>query len=89
MNVICLEDAAFYKLIDKVVEHIQKQKGIKEEDWDWVWTEEAMKMLGITSKTTLQKLRDENKIRYAPSTKKNFVYSRKSIASYLEKNSNK
>ena len=59
MEVICLEEEAFYKLIDKVIEHTdQKQSGPSD---FWIDGDEAMRMLRIKS-TTLQRLRDEGKI---------------------------
>jgi len=54
MEVICLEDEAFYLLIEKVVSRIKEKEGIKEDKW--LSTDEAMDMLKIKSKTTLQKL---------------------------------
>lgn len=62
MNVICLEEQAFYALIEEVIRRV-KPKFIQSEKW--IPTEEAMKRLGITSKTTLQKYRDEGRIRYS------------------------
>jgi hypothetical protein len=52
MEVICLEDAAFYVLIDKVVERIKEQNNIREDKW--ISGQEAMQKLRISSKTTLQ-----------------------------------
>ena len=42
-----------------------------------------MTMLRIKSKTTLQKLRDEGKIRYTQPEKKIVLYDRQSIEDYL------
>lgn len=83
MNVICLEDQAFYTLIEEVV-HRLEDKYAKEDRW--ISGEEAMRMLRITSKTTLQKLRDEGKIRISQPEKKLLLYDRESILNYLEKN---
>lgn len=83
MEVICLETEAFYKLVEEVVERIKDQNDIKEEKW--ILAEEAMKLLGIKSKTTLQKLRDQGKIRYSQPEKKIILYDRDSINDYLEK----
>ena len=69
MEVICLEDQAFYALIERVVSRIKEKEGIKEDRW--ISTEEAMIKLRIKSKTTLQKLRDEGKIRFSQPEKKN------------------
>ena len=84
MNVICLEEAAFYKLIDQVVKRIKEQENTKEDKW--LSSEEAMKQLRITSKTTLQKFRDEGKIRFTQPEKKIILYDRDSINALLDKN---
>jgi hypothetical protein len=83
MEVICLEDAAFYTLIETVVARIKKEYSAKEDKW--VSDEEAMRKLRITSKTTLQKLRDEGKIRFSQPAKKLILYDMASIDAYLEK----
>jgi hypothetical protein len=83
MQVICLEEEAFYKLFDKVVDHLnQNQK--EETPFKWIDGEEAMKLLNISSKTTLQKLRDEGKIRFSQPQKRIILYDRHSIDAYLE-----
>ena len=68
MEVICLEDAAFYALVEEVVNRLKADAGQKEEKW--VSTEDAMGLLGITSKTTLQKYRNEGRIRFTQPQKK-------------------
>ncbi|HUM47657.1 MAG TPA: helix-turn-helix domain-containing protein [Chitinophagales bacterium] len=83
MEVICLEDKAFYALIEEVVERL-KEKGGDNED-KWISDEEAMQKLRIKSKTTLQKLRDQGKIRFAQPAKKVILYDTASINEYLEK----
>ena len=44
-----------------------------------------MKRLNITSKTTLQKFRDEGKIRFSQPEKKIILYDTDSINDYLDK----
>ncbi len=83
MEVICLEDEAFYALVDQVVLRIKEKEGIKEDKW--ISPEEAMHKLRITSKTTLQKFRDEGKIRFSQPEKKHILYDVESIDRYLEK----
>lgn len=83
MEVICLHDEAFYALIDKVVERIKSAQNIQEDKW--ISGEEAMTLLRITSKTTLQKLRDEGKIRFSQPEKKLILYDVDSIHDYLNK----
>lgn len=85
MQIICLDDTAFYSLIDKVVDYIKTTNSIKEDKW--ISGDEAMQKLRITSKTTLQKLRDEGKIRFSQPEKKIILYDVDSIHEYLEKHS--
>ncbi len=84
MEVICLQDEAFYALIEQVVQRIKEKNGIKEDKW--ISAEEAMQRLRISSKTTLQKLRDTGAIRFSQPAKKYIVYDTESINEYLEKN---
>jgi ubiquinone biosynthesis protein Coq4 len=83
MEVICLEDEAFYALVDQVLQRIKEKKDIKEDKW--ISAEEAMQKLRITSKTTLQKLRDFGKLRFSQPEKKLILYDVDSIYEYLEK----
>lgn len=84
MEVICLQDQAFYALIEQVVKRVKEKNGIKEDKW--ISSEEAMQKLRISSKTTLQKLRDEGKIRFSQPEKKLILYDVDSIYQYLENN---
>lgn len=68
MQVICLEDSAFYTLVEQVVQRIKDTHEIKEDRW--ISGEEAMKKLRITSKTTLQELRDSGAIRFSQPRKR-------------------
>lgn len=85
MEVICLEDRALKALIDKVIAYVKTEHGIKEDKW--LSTEEAMKKLRITSRTTLQKYRDEGEIKFSQLTPKSILYDRDSIEAYLTKKS--
>jgi len=85
LNVICLEDEAFYALLKEAVERLQPNQVLEHDPW--VSDEEAMNLLRIKSKTTLQKLRDHGEIRFSQPTKKHIVYDRSSILAYLEKHS--
>lgn len=84
MEVICLQDEAFYRLIDEVVEKIKEKNGIIKED-RWNSGEEAMQKLRISSKTTLQKLRDTGAIRFSQPERKIILYDTDSISEYLKK----
>jgi hypothetical protein len=83
MEVICLQDEAFYKLLEEVVGRIKDKQNIKTDKW--ISGEEAMKKLRITSKTTLQKMRDTGAIRFSQPEKKIILYDTESINEYLEK----
>ena len=84
MQIICLEEAAFYALVEQVVARLEEKHSNGKEKW--VSDEHAMYLLNIKSKTTLQKLRDEGKIRFTQPQKKIILYDRNSIDAYLEKN---
>jgi hypothetical protein len=83
MEVICLEDEAFYKLVETVVNRIRKTEGIKE--FKWIPEDETMKRLNITAKSTLQKFRDQGKIRFTQPERKIILYDSDSINDWLEK----
>ena len=82
-DVICLETIAFYRLIDEVVARLEQHN--REPQYRWVYDQEAMALLGITSRTTLQKYRDEGRIRYTQPSKKVILYDRESILAFLDK----
>jgi Helix-turn-helix domain len=82
LNVICLESEAFYALVEEVVDRMKDKKDIQHDKW--ISDEEAMQMLRISSRTTLQKLRDEGAIRFSQPTRKLILYDRDSILEYLE-----
>lgn len=84
MQVICLEEDAFYELIEQVVARLSDKHGQTKDKW--IADEEAMRLLNIKSKSTLQKLRDEGRIRFSQPQKKIILYDRDSIHEYLEKN---
>ncbi len=82
MQVVCLQEEAFYALFDKVVEHVETKR--KDKPAKWIDGEEAMSLLKIKSTTTLQKLRDEGKIEFSHPQKKIILYNRDSINAYIE-----
>jgi hypothetical protein len=83
MEVICLEDDAFFTLLDKAVERLKGAFKINQDKW--LSTEQAMERLHIKSRTTLQKLRDEGSILYSHPEKKWILYDADSIDDFLEK----
>ena len=87
MEVICLEDEALLKLIESVVHRIGEKDKINVSPW--VSQSEAMKLLNIKSSTSMQKLRDQNKIIFSKPAPKIIMYKYASILKYLEDKSNK
>lgn len=85
MEVICLQDEAFYKLIEDVVERLKEKQNIVHDKW--ISPERAMEILNIKSKTTLQKLRDEGQITFSQPQKKIILYDYDSILDYLKSHS--
>jgi hypothetical protein len=83
LDIICLESEAFYALVEEVVNRLKEKNGIEQERW--INDEEAMKLLHVSSKTTLQKYRDEGLIRFSQPTRKLILYDRASILEFLEK----
>lgn len=86
MEVICLQDEAFYALIEEVVTRLKRDHAESEKD-KWISDVEAMQCLNIKSKSTLQSYRDEGKIRFSQPRKKIILYDRDSIKEFLEKHS--
>lgn len=82
MKVICLEEEAFYSLIEEVTSRLKEKRDEKSDKW--INDEQAMLLMNIKSKTTMQKLRDEGKIRFSQPQKKNILYDRDSIMLYLD-----
>lgn len=82
LDIICLESEAFYALVEEVVGRLLEKHGPALDQW--IDDEEAMRLLHISSKTTLQKYRDEGMIRYTQPTKKLILYDRNSIMEFLE-----
>lgn len=86
-DVICLESDAFQKLVDTLVGYVKEKHLIKEDAW--ITGDEAMRLLNISSKTTLQTLRDTGKIRFSQPMHKILLYDRQSILDYLEAHARK
>ena len=82
MKVICLEEEAFFKLVELTIERLSGDNA--QETNKWIGDKEAMQILNIKSKTTLQRLRDEGKIRYSQPMHKLILYDRDSILQYIE-----
>ena len=87
MEVICLETEAFYQLVEDVVARLEQ--GNPAPAFKWVDADEAMRLLNIKSKTTLQEYRDNDEIRFSQPRKKVILYDRDSIDAFLERKAKK
>ena len=84
LNIICLESDAFYALVEEIKVGIRQEQSITNDKW--LSPQEAMDLLKISSRSTLQKLRDEGKLRFTQPSQKMILYDRDSILSLLENN---
>ena len=84
MSVIVLDGESLDEFVQKLVVEIKSQLKAAPQR-KWIEGEEAMSLLGIKSKTTLQKIRDEGKIRFSQPEPHIILYDRDSIDAYLEK----
>lgn len=90
MKVILLEnDEAYAKLMTDIKAMIREAMKEISESEVWVSTEEAKKILGVKSKSKMQKLRDENKIKYSQIGRKIIRYHKPSLYAFIEKSISK
>ena len=82
MKVILIEEEAFFELVDRAVQRISGKMNADKKKW--LTPKEAMKELGISSPTTLQRYRDEGRIRYSQPSKKIIRYDPDSIQEFLD-----
>lgn len=73
----------FFALIEEIVARLREQD--KEKQRRWIDGAEAMRVLNIKGKSTLQRLRDQGKIRFSQ-MERIILYDRQSLIDYIEKN---
>lgn len=83
IRVICLESPAFTALMDRLIEQLEDKLAGNQDKW--ISDIEAMQLLRITSRTTLQKYRDEGHLRFSQPSRKVILYDRDSILAFIEK----
>ena len=81
-EIICVDTSAFYAIIREVVNRLKEERGDQTEP-EWISEEEAMRLLGISAKSTLQNFRNEGKLRFSKTTPKTILYFRKSVMDYI------
>lgn len=84
MSVLVLEGQSLDDFISRIVAEVRHEFKAQPRD-KWIDGDEAMQVLRIKSKTTLQKLRDEGKIRFSQPEPRLILYDRDSIDAYIEK----
>ncbi|TPN82957.1 helix-turn-helix domain-containing protein [Aquimarina algicola] len=90
MEVIVFEKETYFKLMEetmtlmyKVIEEKHKEAiANAEEEKEFLTTKEALKLMGLKSKTRLYALRDQKIIEYYQHGRRK-LYSKKSIIAYL------
>ncbi len=78
-----METQAFYALVEEVVDRLKSENNIEQDQW--IPDTEAMRLLNIKSKSTMQRLRDSGAIKFSKLSKKIILYCRVSILEYVEK----
>ncbi|PTT72591.1 MULTISPECIES: helix-turn-helix domain-containing protein [unclassified Chryseobacterium] len=80
-----MDSVTFYNIVKQVYERL-KQEDLKQANSDFISEKETMKLLGISSKTTLQKYRDHSYITFYKLSGRKILYSRSSIERYIINN---
>ncbi len=86
MEVIVIESKAFQELLNQLVERLQPTE---KELNKWIDGKEAMEILHIGAKSTLQKMRDNGEIEFSKINEKNILYNRFSIEEFIESKKSK
>ncbi|AXG72972.1 DNA-binding protein [Flavobacterium arcticum] len=82
MKIIMIDEEAFFELFERVIKHVEENNAQQKKTW--LTTPETLKALNITSKTTLQKYRDEGKIRFTQISRKVILYDASSVEDFLQ-----
>lgn len=86
-ELICLDAAVFKLMFNDLVDKIRKLNSVDADPW--ISSADAMKILKISSPTTLKKFCDEGLIRSSSLTPKLVLYHRDSILAFIEKSETK
>ena len=87
MNVIVINSDAYKMLVSEIRKTVRETvHEVAHPKSDWIGEKEAMDLLGVKSKTTLQNLRDSQEFKFSKHGRI-IRYSNKSILEFLERNS--
>lgn len=84
MGLVLLEENEFLEKVEQLLTRLLAARLVREDKW--ISDKEAMHLLRIKSKTTLQQYRDQGKVRFSQPQKKIILYDRQSILDFLEEN---
>lgn len=80
-----IEKQAFYELLNQVLARLNAEN----EEETWIPEDEAMQLLNIRSKTTMQRIRNEDLVRFTQPTQRIILYDKQSLLDYLDNRSNR
>jgi uncharacterized NAD(P)/FAD-binding protein YdhS len=87
MDVIVINSDAYKMLVAEIRKTVRETvHEVAHPKSDWIGEKEAMDLLGVKSKTTLQNLRDSQEFKFSKHGRI-IRYSNKSILEFLERNS--
>jgi hypothetical protein len=87
MDVIVIDSEAYKMLLKEIKNTVEiTVKSVAQPKPDWIGEKEAMCLLGIKSKTTLQNLRDAQEFKFSKHGRI-IRYSKMSVLEFLERNS--
>ena len=87
MDVIVISSDAYKMLVAEIRKTVKETvREVAHPKSDWIGEKEAMDLLGVKSKTTLQNLRDSQEFKFSKHGRI-IRYSNKSILEFLERNS--
>jgi Helix-turn-helix domain len=80
MEKFVLTKSELIELVQEVIVVLRPRSTQKK----WISEKEVMAILGVTSKTTIQRLRDEGRIVYSQPMKRVIIYDRDSIIQLIK-----
>ena len=86
MEIIVFEKAAYWRMQRELMQMFQNaiKEATKQPD-DWIGLDEAMTLLMVKSKTTMQRLRDNDEIKFTKPSPRIILYSKQSLLAYLKR----
>ncbi|MCW3127766.1 MAG: hypothetical protein JWO03_3424 [Bacteroidetes bacterium] len=83
-QILYLDQLQMEVLADMIINHIEKRIALRREEW--IDIQEVMQLLKVSSKSTIQTLRDTGQLTISRINSKTILYSRLSVEDYIKKN---